>query len=363
MPRHPREIPWLEQDPNGRYYVKWYDPERRRSERLSLRTRSPVEAQGRYASFLSDGYALTRKSLSLSVAEALDQYLREHVGVDPETRSAVPGARGVSDPYRQWVSAKHLKAWFGKTAVKDVDILSSRRYRDHRAKCIPPAGGSTVRRELTVLVAAANHAVAWKRLPPDQVPQVELPPHAPVEETKFYTKAELRRIFAELDKLADPRPKAFALLAYATGARRKSIERLRKSQIDLDALRLRLTPEGKRTTRKRAPIVPITPAMAVEVQKLLSWSGDSEWLFRDPGYDVYRAFAAAAEAAGCGDRTGPHTLRHSRATHMLQDGAALWDVAKLLGDTVDTIERVYGHHCPDYLSGRRSFTDLSGVLG
>ena len=48
---------------------------------------------------------------------------------------------------------------------------------------------------------------------------------------------------------------------------------------------------------------------------------------------------------------------------MLQDGAQMWDVAKLLGDTVETVERVYGHHCPDYMASRSAFTDLSGVLG
>ena len=28
---------------------------------------------------------------------------------------------------------------------------------------------------------------------------------------------------------------------------------------------------------------------------------------------------------------------------------SLWDVAKLLGDTTATVERVYGPHCPDHL--------------
>ena len=45
----------------------------------------------------------------------------------------------------------------------------------------------------------------------------------------------------------------------------------------------------------------------------------------------------------------PHTLRHTRATHLLQLGVDIWDVAGLLGDTVSTIERTYGHYSPDYL--------------
>jgi len=53
---------------------------------------------------------------------------------------------------------------------------------------------------------------------------------------------------------------------------------------------------------------------------------------------------------GLGDKANPHILRHSRATHLLQDGVSIYDVARLLGDSVQTIERVYGHHSPDYLA-------------
>jgi integrase len=62
---------------------------------------------------------------------------------------------------------------------------------------------------------------------------------------------------------------------------------------------------------------------------------------------VYRAFQRACTRAKIEGVT-PHTLRHSRATHLLQAGVPTWDVAGLLGDTVATVERVYGHHSPDY---------------
>lgn len=365
MPRSPRDIPWLDQHQNGTYYVFWYNQKTRRTERLSLRTRDASEAQDRYIAFLTEGLSVLRRPThaGVTVHEVLDSYLREHVGVDPETREPVEGATGVADGYRQWISARHLRDYFADTPVLSVGIPECRAYRDHRAACTPSAGPSTVRRELTVLVAAANHAVRWKRLPPDQVPQVELPPHAPVEDAKYLSRAELRDVIAEASKDPDPRCRAFIVLAYASGARRKSIERIRKTQIDIERRRMALTPAGKARTKKRAPMVPISDEMASEIRRLLLWSGKSEYLFRDPGYDVYKKFSAACEAAGVEEgRRGPHVLRHSRATHMLQDGAKIWDVAKLLGDTVETVERVYGHHCPDYMAGQSIFTDLSGVL-
>ncbi len=44
-----------------------------------------------------------------------------------------------------------------------------------------------------------------------------------------------------------------------------------------------------------------------------------------------------------------HTLRHTRATHLMQSGkVSLWAAAGFLGMTVKTLEKVYGHHHPDH---------------
>jgi integrase len=48
------------------------------------------------------------------------------------------------------------------------------------------------------------------------------------------------------------------------------------------------------------------------------------------------------------DKVTRHTLRHTTATWLLQKGIDLWTVAGFLGMSVKTLERVYGHHCPDY---------------
>jgi integrase len=45
----------------------------------------------------------------------------------------------------------------------------------------------------------------------------------------------------------------------------------------------------------------------------------------------------------------PHTLRHTAATRLVQRGVDPWDAAKYLGMTVETLERVYGHHHPAYV--------------
>lgn len=61
-----------------------------------------------------------------------------------------------------------------------------------------------------------------------------------------------------------------------------------------------------------------------------------------------RAWARARDAAKLGRDVTPHVLRHTAITWALQDGVSQWDVAGWAGISVEPIDRVYGHHSPDY---------------
>jgi integrase len=65
--------------------------------------------------------------------------------------------------------------------------------------------------------------------------------------------------------------------------------------------------------------------------------------------DIKKGFAAACARAGLKGVT-PHTLRHTCATWLMQAGVNKWEAAGFLGMSMETLERVYGHHHPDHLS-------------
>ncbi len=75
-----------------------------------------------------------------------------------------------------------------------------------------------------------------------------------------------------------------------------------------------------------------------------------EWNSK-PVKSVKTGFKTAVRIAGLAGRVSPHTLRHTAATWLMQDGTDKWDAAGFLGMSVQMLDRVYGHHHPDYLKG------------
>ena len=355
MPRRRRETPWLERRADGVFYVFWYEPgrvgpdgkrSRGRSRRFSLHTTEASQAQARYAAFLAERgqekYAREDVSNGLTVADALDDYRREHV------------AEKVVDKDRIDDAIDNLKAFFGTRTLKEVDIPMSRQYADARRtgrvgknrlrgkKARILASDGTIRRELGVLVAAGNHALRWKRIKADDLPAVDLPAAPPPRE-RWLTHDELAR----LRKVSRGKVADFIEIAYYTAARKRSIETLTWFQVDLERGRINLAKPGERKTVKRRPVVPIDPELMPTLRRL--WEEKrSEFVLGSPG-TVRTNFLRAVKRAGLADVT-QHTLRHTRATHLLQSGAPPWAVANLLGDTLQTVLRVYGHHCPEFLA-------------
>lgn len=364
MARNRKTEPWLGQRGDV-WYVFWYDEERRHERRKTLDTRDHIEAVRRFAEFLVKGVddPAARRGIpgvKATVSQVLDWYEKDHVDT-------------VAAPERQRYAIGPLKRHFGDKALQDVDIEGSRAYRIARTRGLAgrAVGDSTVRRELGTLIAAANHALKWKRIKADEIPQVELPVEANAHDRKpWLTKESIRFILANAeDDLRD-----FCLLAYYWGSRRQAVERLQACQVDLKHGRVDLHPPGTRRTKKRKPIVPIYPEIRSTLERRLIAAADNGgWLFPGRSHrtqaefaDFYEEFKKLCKNHGIvavdsapGEVPWPHLLRHSRASHLLMDGESIYKVAKLLGDTVKTVESVYGHHSAEFLATNSNLAETA----
>jgi hypothetical protein len=75
----------------------------------------------------------------------------------------------------------------------------------------------------------------------------------------------------------------------------------------------------------------------------VEWDGE-------PVASVKTAFKHAVRLAGLTGKISPHTLRHTAATWLMQNGVDIWTAAGFLGMSAEMVDRVYGHHHLDYLS-------------
>ena len=108
---------------------------------------------------------------------------------------------------------------------------------------------------------------------------------------------------------------------------------------------------GKRATNKRQPPVPLPRQLLAHMRRwarigvaddyFVTWHGK-------PVRSVKKGFARAVALAGLEDVT-PHTLRHTAATWLMQNGTEIWEAAGFLGMSPEILARVYGHHHPDHL--------------
>lgn len=333
---------------NGVYSVAWYDETSRRTKRHGLRTRDRDEANLKLLEFAQKGEELEAfdgRHAGLTVSEALDDYFREHVR----------GKSKVADPVRQENAIRHLKAYYGSTLLKRIDKPSCRAYAEARRTGAIGGGkrhkgdrrkgsDSTVRRELNVLKAATNHALGEKRISLADMPTFELPEEPRVQqETGFYSKYEI----ATMIFMAEGDLRDFILFAYYWGARRHSVETLHVEQVKDKYVDLQKP--GARETAKRKPKVPIYPPLRQRLElRVKAAKAGNGYLFGSADVDFYRRFNDHATALGY-SLAHPHALRHSRATHLLMDGNDPYKVSRLIGDTLKTLEKVYGHHSIEFL--------------
>jgi site-specific recombinase XerD len=128
--------------------------------------------------------------------------------------------------------------------------------------------------------------------------------------------------------------KAALSVAYGAGLRVSEVANLKVSDIDRERMTLRVE-QGK---GQRDRYVMLSPRLLELLREWWHAARPQVWLF--PGQNpinpvtarqLNRAVTAAKDLAGISKRVSPHTLRHSFATHLLEQGADIRVIQVLLG--------------------------------
>jgi len=153
-----------------------------------------------------------------------------------------------------------------------------------------------------------------------------------------------------IDAAPNLRYRTILMTLYSTGMRRAELCQLRPEDIDKERMVIRI-PHGK---GDKAREVPLSQKLLDQLRQYYrSLKRRNGWIFpsqqgkrrEDPITEkvVWHACRESARRAGITKPIHPHTLRHSFATHLLDNGAELPVVQRLLGheDPRDTM--IYIH--------------------
>lgn len=277
----------------------------------------------------------------LTLFAVMWDYLHEHA--KPNTADVRRAAQGAWE----WVK------------VLGADFLVAKMTRADGRKVIeaPQKRGmkpGTVRRVMAVGIAALNHARKEGRL--QEVPK--FPKVAGGEpRVRWLSREEHRRI---MNASKPPRLHRFFVIAFATGARSEAIEQLTWDRVDFRNRTIDFRLPGRDHKNKRRAVVPISDSLLVRLEAMYAKRTDDYVIGLGPrGKPTSTYYHAKALLRSVGiDEYGcaRHVARHTVASWMLQGDkdrgippAQIQFVARMLGDTVSMVDRVYGHLSQEHL--------------
>lgn len=335
------------------------------------------EAQKALADHIGGKHAIPDTDVPC-IADILNAYLTEHA---PHVAS--------DDIITYRIGS--LSEWWGMKQLADVTTANCRLYVKHReefniqkavereivkarrekrepdlvaAEMDAPAGTTGARGDLEVLRAAIGY---WHRekKPLKVIPAVWLP-QKPENRKQWLTRSQVARLLWHSRRVVhnfetNPKKRArlvrhlsrFVILGFYTGSRSGVVLGTRYKMLDFERDFMNRKPHGARKTKKQAPPHKMPRRLKSWLMRWQRIDGKAaDFVVHIEGKKIAklrRSWDTARKAAGLPDDVTPHTLRHSRATHLMKNRAvANEDAAEFLGMTLQTFIDTYGHHDPEW---------------
>jgi integrase/recombinase XerD len=279
-------------------------------------------------------------------------YLRHERGHAQQTGKTYAALLG---NFLTWAEKKGLKDWKSVTLRDLMDFLEHERNRTLKNKPDEAArrlSSESLYLQIAALRAFYNFAETEKFLPQNIADNLSLP-----RRWKRLPKALSNSEIVQLLQPEEPATpatlcdQAVLELAYASGLRLAELRAIRLEQLHLDAgfvtvigkgNKERVTPLGRAATGailrylesgRPKLVTPKTPANVFLSRRGRPFASSTLW----------GRIKRRARRANIGRNITPHMIRHSFATHLLENGADLRVIQELLGHANISTTEVYTH--------------------
>ena len=244
------------------------------------------------------------------------------------------------------IALGHLKAVAGDCLLSTLTPRHLDRYKGKRLnEAVSPV---TVNVELRALRSILNVALRWKLIDADPFAGVQLmkvPDMPPV----FLTKEDFQKLG---NVVKDTWLREVIVFAVLTGMRRGEIVNLRWQDIDLKRKVIFIQSSPMFSTKQgKCRTIPIGDA-CYRLLVTKSNQSSSEHVFTFQGGKIAESwlshrFKHYVRVAGLPERLHFHSLRHTFASWLVQDGVSLFEVQKLLGHSSSEMTMIYSHLLPE----------------
>jgi integrase/recombinase XerD len=258
--------------------------------------------------------------------------------------------------YQEFLGAKAITGFSAVTANDISDFLISLRLGNDQHPALAPSSAAR-----TLIAVRGLHAfLAKEGITTSDSARAVKPPGVSKRLPKALTFTEIERLLAAVGAGSESdlsvlmmRDQALLELLYGTGARISELIDLNLDDVsslskDLPILRLKGKGDKERLVPVGSHALRALERYLVRSRPVLSGkSGSSPALFlnargsklsRQSAWMILQAAAQRADLAG---KVSPHTMRHSFATHLLENGADVRVVQELLGHASVTTTQIY----------------------
>jgi integrase/recombinase XerC len=225
-----------------------------------------------------------------------------------------------------------LEELFRFLGHRDGKKVSARELRSYVASLFGKIQPASVARKLSAIKTFFRFLVKQKEIETSPAAELILP-KLPKKLPRFLIQEEAKALVESFPAEEGMRNRAILELLYGTGIRVGELVMLQLENFDRDEGWIKVRGKGNKER-----VVPVGGKALQAVLRYLEERGKEKGvLFLNPQRagltprTVQRIVKKQALLSGLLKRTTPHTLRHSFATHLLEEGADLRGIQELLG--------------------------------